>query len=156
MREFFDASTPAADVPPTTDTLGRLEDVVLEQHLHDVLDSLEELVADLAADEQADAVGPDEITALETVSGGDDAPLEFRSIRRRVHEGRLTWTEFWQRPEDEGQAGLDLLFAALGHIAAALPERLAEARLAAGLPPTRAEPDGGAAGQRRSARSDFS
>ncbi len=134
MRERFDA---ANDAPQQDDlaagAVGHLEERLLERELYGLLDELDELVATIEDEQDDEPLGPEQVTALEAVSGGDDAPLAFRSINRRVHEGLLSWEQFWEHPDDEGQAGVDLLFAALGHISAALPDQIAAAREAAGL-----------------------
>ena len=43
---------------------------------------------------------PEIIDRLETLCADEDAPLEFRSLARRVHEGRLTWKQFWDMSMD--------------------------------------------------------
>ena len=134
MRDLYYPGVPAPDDDDRASELQELEDEVLERQLLAVLGELNELVATIE-EEQADdePLAPEQIAALEAVSGGDDAPLAFRSINRRVREGRLTWVEFWEHPDDQGQDGVNLLFAALGQLAAELPDQIAAARKAAGL-----------------------
>lgn len=109
---MYDASTP----PPENakDALEAVRDVAAvdaEQRLQEKLDEIDDLLAQI---EEYEEENPDEpideatIALLESISGAENAPLEFASIHRRVHSGALTWQQFWDNPGYE-QGGLRLL-----------------------------------------------
>ncbi|GAA4672517.1 hypothetical protein [Nocardioides nanhaiensis] len=105
---FFDASAPPPDEPDVREELREARQRQATSDLERAMDRIQGLVA--TYEEQLEEEGLDEgtITLLEEVTGAPDAPLEFKSLNRRVSEGRLTWTDFWRRPQAEA-GGLRLL-----------------------------------------------
>lgn len=81
--------------------LLRMQAVDADQRLERVLDAVEELVTESREHDLAEGLDPGLARLLDAIAGAEDAPLEFRSLRRRVAEGRLTWLDFWLRPEDQ-------------------------------------------------------
>lgn len=119
--------------PGSSDVLAGMLIRSAEDDVRMALDEARELLFHLEQD--AEPITPEEVAVLEAVTGSDDAPLEFRSLRRRVDSGSLTWDEFWRRPYDEGQAGVDLVNACVAAAAASMPsleEIMAEADRIAG------------------------
>ncbi|MDN5746643.1 MAG: hypothetical protein L0H31_16215 [Nocardioidaceae bacterium] len=94
----FDAS----NVVPSGPTLGQLVRQDAQNHMLGRLSRISERIhhdRDREADEPLD---PEIIARLEQLCAADDAPLEFRSLARRVREGRLTWKQYWDDPRAHG------------------------------------------------------
>lgn len=113
--EHFDASAGAAaddTVRRGRDALLRMQAVDADERLNRVLDDVDALLAEGAARDEAEGMDPGIADLLDRISGDEAAPLEFRSLHRRVSEGRLTWLDFWLHPEEEA-GGTALIRAAM-------------------------------------------
>lgn len=106
---FFDASAPPPDEPDVREELREARQRQATSDLERALERIQGLAA-ASFEVQLDQEGLDEDTValLEEITGDPDAPLEFRSLNRRVSEGRLTWTDFSRRPQAEA-GGVRLL-----------------------------------------------
>lgn len=93
----YDASTPG---PSARDPLRRMQSVESEQRMLAFLDEVDEFLDESRAREREEGLDPTIAALLDSVSGADDAPLEFRSLHRRVAEGVTTWEQFWSAPEE--------------------------------------------------------
>lgn len=93
------------------------------------LDAALARVDELTADAEDDEVPEELLPLLDQVTRDPEAPLQFRSLGRRVREGRTTWQAWWRDPT--GEAGGADLFRTVFRL------QLQQARLAA-----RQTPDG--------------
>lgn len=110
MTERYDASS--ATPRPSAPSLLDVESVDVDRRLMAVLDAVDELAAEGEERRAAEGMDPDTAALFDAVAGADDAPLELRSLHRRVHEGRVRWADVWARPSDY-DGGTRLLFAAM-------------------------------------------
>ena len=109
---LHDASSPPPDQPDPSDQLAGLLRRHADGALDDALARIDELFAEEAEREAAAGMDPDIVALLEQVAGAPDAPLTFRSLYDRVHEGRLTWADYWANPQAEA-GGMNLFQAVL-------------------------------------------
>lgn|GEM_PF-2212744 len=116
MNGSYDASAPPPqDVPTTADVLGQLRRAGATTRLEVAMARIEELAAQFAEDETGateDGLDPDVVARLVELTSEEGAPLEWRSLGRRVTDGHTTWAAFWARPQAE-TGGLALLAAVL-------------------------------------------
>ena len=98
---FHNASAP----PPASTGRGSASDPLAQMRrdqaardLDEVIGRIDDLGARLARQESEEPLDPKTIALLEEITGAEDASLAFRSLRRRVHEGILTWADFWADP----------------------------------------------------------
>lgn len=56
--------------------------------------------------ERDEPLDPEVVARFEARCAADDAPLSYRSLARRVHEGALTWQDFWVDPRRHGAPAL--------------------------------------------------
>lgn len=110
MTGHYDASAPPPDERGAS--LLDLASVDVDRRLAEVLDAVDDLAAEGEERRLAEGIDPTTVALFEAIAGADDAPLVLRSLHRRVHEGRLTWTDVWVRPSDH-DGGTRLLFAAM-------------------------------------------
>jgi hypothetical protein len=97
----FDASTPPPEGPGVREAIARARAEQAAADLERALGRIEEVVARFDESEAEAGLDPEIEALLEEVAGSPDAPLEFQSLHRRVHAGRLTWADFWARPQAE-------------------------------------------------------
>lgn len=109
---LHDASSPPPDQPDPADQLAGLLRQQADSALHDALARIDDLFAEEAEREAAEGMDPDIIGLLEQLTGAPDAPLTFRSLHDRVHDGRLSWADFWANPQAEA-GGMNLFHAVL-------------------------------------------
>lgn len=99
--ELYDASaagsTGSTDAPPSL--LGA-QSRDAENRLTAALDRVADLVARAEERDAAEGLDPDLVAVLEEITADPDAPLELRSIGRRVREGFTTWAEVWRDGSD--------------------------------------------------------
>ena len=112
MTGYYNASAggngPRADTPALLHDLGRRS---VESSLEQALDRLAETldrVDERDAETGQDGVPPEAVPLLEQLTGADDAPLTYRSLHRRVEQGRTSWDAFWRAPHEEAD-GLALV-----------------------------------------------
>ena len=110
-REPYDASEFAA-AEPGRDEAGADPARQAELRLERALDRMRDQTAAHVEELEENGVDPAIERLLEQVTGAESAPLTFRSLRARVHQGRLTWTDFWSDPSAEA-GGLDVFRAVL-------------------------------------------
>lgn len=103
--EFFDASS-QQESRSAEDLLRDLQKGDAERQLRGALDHLRELLDTWREEEAGKPVDPEIVEALEAVTGAADAPLTYRSLNGRVHDGRTTWEEFWRDPRAEADGPL--------------------------------------------------
>jgi len=99
MTHFFDASAPPPEQPDVREELRQARRIGAERRLEAALDRVNDLVARVQEQDEEE-LEPEIKALLSEVAGAPDAPLELQSLSRRVSEGRLTWEEFWRRPQD--------------------------------------------------------
>ncbi|MBM7516209.1 hypothetical protein [Nocardioides nitrophenolicus] len=110
MTGHYDASAPPPD--ESGPSLLDLASADVDRRLEAVLDVVDDLAAEGEERRLAEGIDPATAALYEAIAGAEDAPLELRSLHRRVHEGRLTWADVWARPSDH-DGGTRLLFAAM-------------------------------------------
>lgn len=94
-----------------------------DHQLLSFLDSFEESLAESRERTIAEGLDPEIAQRFDELTGVDDAPLEWRSLHRRVREGRLSWQDVWLDPLEQ-PGGADLIDAVMKAEAAALKEIL--------------------------------
>lgn len=99
--EFYDASSPATLQPSSTEVLTELGGRSAEQDLDAALDVLTELVAAAGERDRREPLPDDLVAVLRDLTGAEDAPLAWASLRRRVRDGVTTWESFWADPTAE-------------------------------------------------------
>lgn len=67
-------------------------------HGPDDAERVTSLLGRLAERREREPLDPEIVVRLEAACTADDAPLSFRSLARRVHEGRLSWDDYWADP----------------------------------------------------------
>lgn len=97
--------------PDQHEVLARLSRRTLDGALDRSLDDLGELLDRIEEREAAageDGVPAELVPVLEELTGAEEAPLTYRSLRRRVREGFTSWDAFWRAPHEEAD-GMRLL-----------------------------------------------
>ncbi|MAS55515.1 MAG: hypothetical protein OSB43_02285 [Nocardioides sp.] len=116
MSGVYDASAPPPQEPhDARQTLRRLGRAAALSRLEEALGRIEDLTARVAEQEEAageDLVDPETVSILESLTHDEQAPLEWRSLGRRVDEGLTSWRAFWSRPQAEA-GGVALLGATM-------------------------------------------
>lgn len=97
---MFDASDASSPEPGAGELLRTMAADESEQRMLAFLDELDELIEEDREREREEGLDPSVAALLESITGADDAPLEFRSLNRRVAEGVTSWEEFWVAPEE--------------------------------------------------------
>lgn len=110
MSGTYDASAPPPAAGPPS--LLEMESTDVDRRLLDALDAIDDLAAEGEERRLAEGMDPELPEIFEAIAGADDAPLDVRSLRRRVHEGQVRWEDVWLRPSDH-DGGTRLLFAAM-------------------------------------------
>lgn len=107
--EYYDASASAASTgPDATDLLRELGRSGVEDALEQSLARMDELLTELDAHDADETAPPEVVAVLEALTGAETAPITYASLHRRVHDGLLTWDDFWRHPEREAD-GVRLL-----------------------------------------------
>lgn len=98
--EHYDASgqTPASN---QRDLLIRMQAEDADQRLLALFDEIDEMIEEGRERDREHGLDPGVASLLDAISGDEHAPLEFRSLHRRVGDGALTWEQFWLAPEEE-------------------------------------------------------
>jgi hypothetical protein len=99
--DFYVASDPAPERLSVPEELAVAEERDAELRLTRLLDRIHDRVAEIRAHDAESDLDPDVVPLLEEITGLPDAPLEQKSLRRRVHEHRTTWKAFWLEPGSE-------------------------------------------------------
>lgn len=97
---MYDASTPQ---PPRAEMGELLRSMAADDSERRMLDFLEEIDVTLEESrvrEREEGLDPSVAATLQTITGRDAAPVEYRSLNRRVREGVLSWEDFWFAPEE--------------------------------------------------------
>lgn len=110
--EFFDASAPARSEERNADLLRRLQAADADRRLLALFDDIDAMIEEGRDRDREEGLDPAIAARLDAIAGADDASYELRSLHRRVHDGSLTWQEFWLAPEDE-PGGHELVTAAM-------------------------------------------
>ena len=116
----FDASDASSTEPGAGELLRTMAADDSEQRMLAFLDELDELIEEDREREREEGLDPSVAALLESITGADDAPLEFRSLNRRVAEGVTSWEEFWVAPEETPGAPWPLISAARNRFCAVL------------------------------------
>ena len=98
--DTFDASVPPPPEPGTGDLLRTMAADDSELRMLAFLDELDDLIEEDRERERVEGLDPSIAALLESITGADDAPVEFRSLNRRVADGVTSWEEFWSAPEE--------------------------------------------------------
>ena len=96
---MFDAAAPSPK--RARDVLLRLQDTDADQRLMSLFDEIDEMIEEGRERDREQGLDPGISDLLDAISGADDAPMEFRSLHRRVQAGTLSWLAFWLAPEEE-------------------------------------------------------
>jgi len=97
-RGHFDAGR----MPPSSPTLDEMLREDAESRMFGRLSRISERIHQDREREAEEPLDPEIIERLERLCAADDAPIEFRSLARRVREGRLTWKQYWDDPRAAG------------------------------------------------------
>lgn len=97
--DTFDASDPSPQLETST-LLRTMAADDSELRMLAFLDELDHLIEEDREREREEGLDPSIAVLLESITGADDAPLEFRSLNRRVADGLTSWEEFWVAPEE--------------------------------------------------------
>lgn len=130
--EIFNASAPPPREPD--DPLKALLADDAEDRLLRLLGEIDDLVEEGRRRDTENGLDPGIEARLEQIAGAPGARFEFRSLHRRVSEGRLTWLQLWLQPEleDGGPALISALMRAeaaeLGTLIAGLDEEAGDGR----------------------------
>ncbi len=96
---LYDASEP--DPVGADDLLGQAQAQVATRGLEAALRRVGEHTARAREQEARDGLDPGTTALLDELSSAPDAPLEYRSLHRRVQEGMVTWEQVWSSPLDQ-------------------------------------------------------
>lgn len=122
-RDIFDASGSGGREEDRERQIQELLIRSAEADLVASFDRIDDLTArheEQVAEEEFD---PGIAAALQAITGREDAPLAYRSLRRRVDAGLLTWKQFWIHPDAETD-GMRLVNDALRFQTQSVLERL--------------------------------
>ncbi len=107
----YDASggDSAAHDDPEPDLLA-MQSHAVDRTLAVALDRISDRLDRWQAQERREELDPEILRLYDELSGQEDAPLGWRSLRRRVLDGRLTWKDVWVDPQQD-RAATDLTLA---------------------------------------------
>lgn len=111
MSGVYDASAPPPQTPSAAEELRRLSRNAATSRLEAAMGRIDDLAAAFAESEDEEPVDDQVVALLVELTHDDAAPLEWRSLGRRVDEALTSWAAFWARPQAE--AGGLALFAAV-------------------------------------------
>lgn len=114
---LYDATAPT---PSTSGEhlLQRAQEIDATQRLEAALSRVSEHVALAREEDLRDGLDEATLALLDGLSGGRDAPLEWRSLHARVASGRTSWERVWADPGAEA-GGRRLVLAVVSAQAAA-------------------------------------
>ena len=98
---FYNASAPPPESTgprSATDPLVQMRRDQVARDLDEAIGRIDALAERLARQESSEDLDPEVVALLEEITGAEDASLAFRSLRRRVHDGVLSWADFWADP----------------------------------------------------------